>query len=153
MLGYSEHMRYSFFALFLTAQLLWAQNPSAGLQQDEILSLVGIRLDDLVTRFGLPHSVRSQRGEEPWQDDVVFVYNEGDFYIYQDRVWQIGLRSAYGMSIGDSSVVALLIFGEGVQDSGGHHIYQLPGAQWPLSLRVNINDGRISGIFIFRQDF
>jgi hypothetical protein len=134
--------------LQLSAQIL----PGAG-QQDELLSFVGLKLDDLVMRFGIPQSVHAARGGEHWQDDVVFVYNEGDFYIFRDRVWQIGLRTAYGIRIGDAKAVALLTFGDRAQDHGDYILYPLPGGNWPLSLRVNISDGRISGIFVYRQDF
>ena len=112
-----------------------------------------MRLDGLFARLGPPQSVSAARGDERWQDDVVFLYNEGDFYIYQDRVWQIGLKSAYGMRIGDSRAVALLVLGANARDEGDYMLYSFPGNAWPISLRVNFSEGRISAIFLYRPDY
>ena len=139
----------TFIFLFLTVLPVQAQ-PA---QSDEILFVVGLRLDDVMMRFGIPQSVHTARGAEVWQDDVVFVYNEGEFYIFRDRVWQIGVRSVYGLRIGDTRAVVLLALGERAQDRGDYILYQIPGSTWPLSLRVNITAGRISGFFVFREDF
>jgi hypothetical protein len=155
-LGYSNAMEKRILALFcavlMTAGAVWAQSASAA-QQDEQLSFVGMKLDEVYRRFGPPQAVYAARGEENWQDDVVFVYNEGDFYIYRDRVWQVGVKSIYGMRIGDARGVALLVLGENARDGGDYVLYPLPGGAWPLSLRVNLNAGRISSIFIYRPDY
>ena len=137
-----------FAVLVMAVSPVWSQAPN-----DEILLFVGLKLDDLMMRFGIPQSVHAVRGGEIWQDDVVFVYNEGDFYIFRDRVWQIGLRTALGMRIGDAMAVAQLTLGESAQDRGDYFLYRIPGSTWPVSLRVNISAGRISGIFVFREDF
>jgi uncharacterized SAM-binding protein YcdF (DUF218 family) len=140
------------FFLLSAVQPLWSQvSVSSG---GEASSLVGLRLEELVARFGLPQTVYASRGQEPWQDDVVFVYKEGDFYIYKDRVWQAGLKSAYGVSLGDSKPAVLLMLGEEAADQGDYILVPLPSGGWPLMLRVNLNaSGRVSAIFIFRPDF
>jgi len=130
---------------------LWAQQDVS--RNDEIISNIGLRLEDVFLRYGAPNTVHAARGNEYWQDDVVFVYNEWDFYIFRDRVWQIGLKSAYGMKIGDPKVAALLVLGDKAQDKEDYLLYPLTGSAWPLSLRVNLNAGKISGIFIYRADF
>jgi hypothetical protein len=147
------------FALFCTFLLtagfsLWPQAASspAGLY-DEPVSLVGIKLDELIQRFGTPQSVYAARGDEYWQDDVVFVYPEGDFYIYRDRVWQIGLQSMYGIKVGDAKAVAMLVLGASAQDNGDHILYSFPSGAWPLSLCVNLIDDKIAAIFIYRSDY
>ncbi|MCL2043591.1 MAG: hypothetical protein FWG89_05570 [Treponema sp.] len=140
----------TFAVLLMTVSPVWSQNQG---QSDEILLFVGLKLDDLMMRYGIPQSVHAARGGEVWQDDVVFIYNEGDFYIFRDRVWQIGLRSVYGMRIGDARAVVQRVLGEGVQDRGDYILYRIPGSAWPLSLRINISADRISGIFVFREDF
>ena len=144
---------FAFLAMVLTGVALWPQGMPGASQQDGLFSLVGIRLDELVMRYGLPQSVHASRGDEIWQDDVVFVYSEADFYFFQDRVWQIGLRSVYGINIGDPRAVALLVFGERAQDRGSHILFPLPAGNWPLALRINISDERVSGIFVYRSDF
>ena len=135
---------------FIKVLPLWSQVQG---EQDELLSFVGLKLDALVMRFGIPPTVHAVRGEEDWQDDVVFVYDEGDFYIYRDRIWQIGLKSAMGLKIGDTKAVALLVLGEKAKDEGDYILYPLPGGGWPVSLRVNISAGRIAAIYVFRPDF
>ena len=124
-----------------------------GSRDDDIISNIGLRLEDLFQRFGAPKQVHAVRGDEDWQDDVVFVYSEWDFYIYRDRVWQIGLRSGYGVKIGDSKTAALLALADKAQNNGDYLLYPITGGTLPLSLRVNFNNGRISGIFVFRTDF
>jgi hypothetical protein len=148
-------MRKEFFIctilLFFISQL-WAQQ--GGNRNDEIISNIGLRLEDLFLRYGVPNTVHAARGNEHWQDDVVFVYNEWDFYIFRDRVWQIGLKSAYGLKIGDPKAAALLALGDKARvDEGDYLLYPLTGSAWPLSLRVNFNAGKISGIFVYRTDF
>jgi hypothetical protein len=145
-----------FCFVFLAGGLsLWAQNasPTAPGQYDEQLSFVGMRLDDLFKRFGTPQTVYAARGGETWQDDVVFVYKEGDFYVFRDRVWQIGIKSVYGIKVGDVKAVAMLVLGENAQDQGDHALYSFPGGAWPLSLRVNFTAGKISAIYVYRPDY
>ena len=132
---------------------LCAQTALPGSRYNEPLSFIGMRLDELFGRFGPPQSVYSARGEEFWQDDVVFTYSEGDFYIYRDRVWQIGLRSAYGMRVGDTRAVAALVLGNNAYDLGDYMVYSFPGGAWPISLRVNFSEGVISAIFVYRPDY
>ena len=146
--------RFTLLILFLTSALpLWPQTLPDGNRDNELFATVGLMLDDLIMLYGTPQSVHTARGEEFWQDDVVFVYSDGDFYIYHDRVWQVGLRSAYNIQIGDTRSVALLVFGERGQDNGDFILYPLAGNNWPLVLRVNINEERVSGIYVFRPDF
>ena len=97
--------------------------------------------------------VHAARGNEYWQDDVVFVYSDWDFYFFRDRVWQIGLKSGYGMKIGDPKAAALLVLADKANDEGDYLLYPITGGAWPLSLRVNFIAGKISGIFIYRVDF
>ncbi|MDR0455814.1 MAG: hypothetical protein LBH20_03915 [Treponema sp.] len=137
---------------FYLAFPLWAQTASPA-QHEEPISFVGMKVDELIRRFGSPQTVYTARGTENWQDDVVFVYNEGDFYIYRDRVWQVGLKSVYGIRVGDFKAVAMLVLGEGAQDKGDYVLYPLGGNAWPLSLCVNFNADKISAIFVYRPDY
>jgi hypothetical protein len=136
-----------FLILFMAGSPLWPQT-------GEPISFVGMKLEDLIDRFGPPQAVYAARGREEWQDDVVFVYGEGDFYIAKDRVWQIGLTSALGITVGDVKQVVSLVLGEAAHDEGDYVRMSLPGAGWPLMLRVNFNGlGAVSAIFIYRPDF
>jgi hypothetical protein len=121
---------------------------------DEKLSFVGMTLADVIERFGAPEIVSSARGSELWQDDVIFQYSEGDFYIYRDRVWQVRLSSAYGVSARDRKAAVLLILGNTAEDKGSYVLFPVSGGDWPLMLRVNFNNsGLVSEIYIYRPDF
>jgi hypothetical protein len=138
--------------LLIMSFITWPQEQPVN--TGEPLSFVGMRLAELVERFGPPETVSTARGGEVWQDDIVFQYAEGDFYIFRDRVWQVKLASAFGVSLRDSKAVALLVLGKEVQGLGDHLLLPLPAGGWPLALRVNFsNAGLVSAIYIYRPDF
>jgi hypothetical protein len=114
---------------------------------------IGFTLSDLIGRYGNPKQVYAVRGVEPWQDDVVFVYDAGEFYVFGNRVWQLKLRSAYNVKDDDAKTAVVRVLGDG-RDFEGFTLYQLPAKTWPLMLRINWNtSGRVAGIFIYRSDF
>ena len=121
-------------------------------------SFVGMTIENLIGNFGIPRSVYPVRGLEDWQDDVVFVYDEGDFYIFRDRVWQVALNVYMGISINDpESVIPLILDTDAgflrLDSPRGSVSYSMPERSWPLVLRCDYDeDGRIRGIFIFRSD-
>ena len=122
-------------------------------QEDDPASFIGLTLAELMGVLGVPQSVYPVRGLETWQDDVVFVYNEGDFYIIKDRVWQMGLKSAYRIRVGDPRAVVLLVLGDSAEDQGDYISYAMPSRGWPLTFRCNFDTaGRVSAMFIFRPD-
>ncbi|MFP3091041.1 hypothetical protein LQZ21_12025 [Treponema sp. TIM-1] len=133
--------------LFLGGTELWAQS-------EDPASLVGLTLTEALSRFGVPLAVYPVRGREEWQDDVVFEYGDRDLYIYRDRVWQLGLKTAYGITLGDSRRLALLVLGERAQNFSGYILASLSGGSWPLIFRVNLDpQDNVSGLFIYRSDF
>jgi len=120
---------------------------------DGFASNIGLKLEDLIVRFGAPKTVYTARGEEAWQDDVVFVYNDYDFYIYRDRVWQIGLKQGFGLKTGDAKAAVLSTLGDKARDEGDYLVCPVTGGIWPTALRVNFTAGKISGMFLYRTDF
>ena len=149
---FAPNARFCFWILcvvFLAAQpFLWAQSPN------DARLYVGMKLEELLGKFGTPQSVYAARGQEPWQDDVVFTYSEGDFYVFKDRVWQVSVKTACGVSVGEPKQAALLALGEEAADLGDHLFLPLPDSGWPLALRVNLNtSGKVSAIFIYRPDY
>ena len=134
--------------MFTVSAAIWPQTA-----ETEPFSFVGITISELIERFGPPKSVYAARGDEVWQDDVVFVYDAGDFYIFGSRVWQVGIKSAFGIKTGDVKAVALLVLGDEARDEGDYILYSLHGFGWPLMLRASFNDGKISAIFVFRPDY
>ena len=155
--GYSRAMRRLSLVVFVVltaASPLLPEEAFQARQYGEPFSLVGMTLAELLDRFGPPRSVYTARGNEEWQDDVVFVYSEGDFYMYRDRVWQIALKSVYGVKLGDSKPAALLVLGDAIQDQGDYAVLPLDGGGWPLALRLDFGAaGLVSAIFIYRPDF
>jgi hypothetical protein len=130
-----------------------AESGTEELQANPAL-IVGLTLEGVITRFGAPKLVYPVRGLEVWQDDVVFEYEDRDLYIYKDRVWQVGLKTAYGVSLGDRRAAVLLVLGEGYQNYDDHILFPLPSRSWPMMLRVNVNAaGTVSALFVYRSDF
>jgi hypothetical protein len=118
-------------------------------------ALIGLTLEELLRQFGPPLSVYAVRGLEEWQDDVVFVYSEADFYVYKDRVWQLGLKSAYGIKTGDTRSVAILAMQGSLEQSASSYLQcSLQNRPWNTKLRVNFDGaGLVSLIFVYRSDF
>jgi len=155
-------MRQAAFLIFiflLFALNLQAQNQPvyAGLSNDEQLSFIGMMMVDLLERFGPPRSVIAERGNETWQDDVVFQYNGVDFYIYRDRIWQVKIASTHGVSNGDRRTTVLQVLGNSAEDRGDYMLLPITGKDWPLMIRVNFNNsgntGQVTAIYIYRPDF
>ena len=141
--------------LFITFSLRAQEQPvNTGASADEQISLVGLRLAELIARFGPPKSVFSARGNEIWQDDVVFRYDREDFYIFGDRVWQVKFKSVRGVSVGDPKQAALLVFGDKAQNMGDYLLVPVTGKDWSLMIRVNFDKAdSVSAIYVYRQDF
>ncbi|MDR3343639.1 MAG: hypothetical protein LBT14_12835 [Treponema sp.] len=121
-------------------------------------SLIGLTLEALYVQFGVPEAVYAVRGLEAWQDDVVFVYDRGDFYVYKNRVWQLGVKNAYGIALGEKRPAVSLLAGEDAQDFEDYILVALPSRGWPLMLRINfdgstVTNATVSAIFIYRPDF
>ncbi|GHV88329.1 hypothetical protein AGMMS50267_06890 [Spirochaetia bacterium] len=122
--------------------------------QTDPLDFVGLTLEELVGRLGLPKSVYAVRGQEEWQDDVVFAYGDKEFYFYKDRVWQVGLRAAFGIKVGENRNVIPLILGDGTTVAADCSLAPVTGRSWPMTARFN-NDrnGLVTAIFIYRSDW
>ena len=152
-------MRKCFFLPLWLAIIIpvWPQGESAG--GDDPSSYIGLTLTELIRRFGAPLSVHAVRGLEQWQDDVVFVYDQGDFYVYKDRVWQADLKAALGIKTGDLRGHVFMVLdsmpGPSQAETRGDSVfYPLDGGSWPLMLRCDFDRaGRVEAIFIYRPDF
>ncbi|MDR0400486.1 MAG: hypothetical protein LBH51_06030 [Treponema sp.] len=117
-------------------------------------SLIGLTLEEVYALFGAPREMYALRGREAWQDDVVLVYSQGDFYVLRDRVWQVGVPAIRGIRLGDSREAVVLALGEDAEEGADYFILSLGGYAWPLALRVNLdNSARVSALFVYRSDF
>ena len=127
---------------------------SASVMGDEKLTYIGMTLEQLIERFGAPRTVAAARGNETWQDDVVFQYADADFFIHRDRVWQAKFSAACGISTRDRKAAVMLLLGSTAEDKGDHTLLSIPDRDWPTALRVNFNNsGQVVSIFIYRSDF
>jgi hypothetical protein len=140
-------------AFVLGAGAIQAQNPGVS-DPENPANLVGLTLNEVIGRFGIPQGVYAVRGEAEWQDDVVFSYGDRDFYFYRDRVWQLGLKAAFGIKVGENRNVIPLIMGDNVVVEESYSLAPLTGWSWPMNVRFN-NDSRglVTAIFIYRSDF
>jgi hypothetical protein len=122
-------------------------------ESEDPAQLVGLTLSELISRYGVPKQVYAVRGVAAWQDDVVFVYDSGEFFIFGNRIWQLKLRSAYTIKEGDTKAAVNRVLGES-RDYEGYTLYQLPARTWPMVVRVNWDSsGKVAGIYIYRSDF
>jgi hypothetical protein len=122
--------------------------------EHEIASFIGLTLHELIAQFGVPQEVYALRGSEAWQDDVVFVYEQGDFYIYRDRVWQVSVKTAGAIVCGDDWNTVQLFMGMARYELDHCLIYSLSGSAWPLMIRFNFDEtNSVSEIFVYRPDF
>ncbi|MDR1232436.1 MAG: hypothetical protein LBK61_13670 [Spirochaetaceae bacterium] len=119
----------------------------------DAVNLIGMSLAEMFENFGPPRAVYASRGVEVWQDDVVFEYEGVDFYIYKDRVWQVSLDAGGGISKGDPRAAVLLVLGGAARDNENHILGKLASASWPLEWRFNIENGRVSAIYLYRMDY
>jgi hypothetical protein len=75
--------------------------------------------------------------------------------VYRDHVWQVQVRTAFKVSVGDPKESVQLALGDKARTlgQGSALICGLTGRDWPLAIRCNIGaDGKVSAIFIYRTD-
>ena len=141
--------KFLFFLYFFPSILVFSQSDNAS----DPSALIGTTLSDLIKNYGVPKNVYAVRGVSAWQDDVVFVYDNIEFFIFGNRVWQLKVRSAYNVKDGDSRNAVNRVMGEG-RNFEGYTLYQLPGKAWPIMMRINWDaSGRAAGLYIYRSDF
>jgi hypothetical protein len=117
------------------------------------VNFIGMSIAELIENFGPPDSVYPSRGIETWQDDVVFEYPGVDFYIYKDKVWQLSLDAGHGISRGDPSAAVMLVLGDTARDNEKYILGKLQDTSWPVEWRFNIEDGKVSAIYLYRMDY
>jgi hypothetical protein len=142
--------------LLLVAGPLSGQGAGISSREREITepeALIGLTLEGIYAGFGVPQEVYALRGKEAWQDDVVLVYPQGDFYVFRDRVWQVGIPAVRGIRVGDSREAVILALGEEARTGDGCFLLPIPDRPWPTALRVDIGSSAlVTGIFVYRSD-
>ena len=142
--------------LLLSALPLYSQSRNE--DQAAEASFIGLTLPELFSRLGPPKSVHAVRGIEEWQDDVLFSYDRGDFYILKDRVWQAVFKSAMGIKAGDNAASVSLTLNSlpsirPAESRQNAAFFFLDGKSWPMMLRCDFDrEGKLTVIFIYRSD-
>jgi hypothetical protein len=127
--------------------------------EDDPAPLLGLALAEAIARYGAPASVLPVRGEEAWQDDVAFKYRAGyTLFLFGDRVWQLRFAapyagSVYGLFVGDSADKACSLLGEPYERLDASLVYRMPYRGYPVRLRLDLKDGAIADIYLYRADF
>ena len=122
-------------------------------------SLLGMTLPEAFETFGVPRQVAVTRGEEAWQDDVVFLYDNAlSLFWYRDRVWQIrfgpGFRGNFSQFImGSSREDVVSALGQPLHTEEDWFLYQFAGPGYPLRLRLFFGDGGLEDVYMYRGDF
>jgi hypothetical protein len=126
---------------------------------DDSAPFLGLGLASAMERCGTPASVGVLRGEEAWQDDVVFSYAAGySLFWVGDKLWQIRFGkgyagSVYGLFIGDSPEKVYSILGAPYYQGEGALVYRLPYRSYPVRLRLVVTEGAVSDFYLYRADF
>ena len=124
------------------------------------VSFLGMQLLDAYKTLGVPDTVFSMRGEEAWQDDVVFFYREPRVYLFwfRDRVWQLRFDEKsqsipLGLYMGMSERELPAALGKPVAEEAGSRIFSIPSPSYPIRVRLFFTNGALSDLYIYRGDF
>jgi hypothetical protein len=127
----------------------------------DLAAIVGLTLPEAFARFGPPQQVFAARGQESWQDDVVFFY-PGHLYLfwYQDRVWQArvdehhggGFLAARGLAMGARREEVLGLLGPPMRELGDSLVYHLEDRGYPVRLRLYFREGLLADAYCYRGD-
>jgi hypothetical protein len=137
---------------------IWAEDAGtsdlkAELKTDNHIKMVGLTVGELFSKFGAPQKVYPVRGQELWQDDVVFVYKDFDCYVFEDHVWQVGVKTAFGVKLGDTRADTKEILDGHIYDFDDCLLLRLPAKGWEMMLRLNFDEAeKVRAIFIYRSD-
>lgn len=125
-------------------------------------SLLGMTLAEAFREFGPPEEVFPVRGQQAWEDDVVFYYPDHTYlFWFRNRVWQVRADRRYAsealgvrMGEGESSVNAKL--GPPFWSDTASEIFNiadLASRGFPIRARLFFTDGKLSDLYIYRADF
>ena len=150
--------------LWLAASAAAAQEaapPSPAPADLDLPALVGLTLPEAIQRFGAPEQVFAARGEEGWQDDVVFYY-PAHLYLfwYQNRVWQARVDQRYAggflasgaLTMGRSREQVLGLLGPPMREFEDSLLYHLEDRGYPVRLRLYFRDGLLADAYCYRGD-
>jgi len=157
------YLRIPLFANYRTpaAAVLWCCLACVSLpaeQQLDLHALIGMDLQQVYQRLGVPAEVYTLRGERPEQDDVVFYYPSHLYlFWFQNRVWQARVDRRFSGTVFSVSMGATR---RQVSDSMEHPVSQLADSLlihmedrgYPLQARLYFEEDRLVDVYCFRGD-
>ena len=147
--------------LWLAAGVCGAQEAVRSGPELDLASLVGLTLPQTFELLGAPEQMFSARGEEGWQDDVVFYYPSHLYlFWYRNRVWQARVDEHHdgsflaspALAMGASREQALAALGPPMRELGDSLVYHLEDRGYPVRLRLYFRDGQLADAYCFRGD-
>ncbi len=120
---------------------------------------IGLMIPQVFEIFGPPLRLYPLRGEQDWQDDVVFFYPDYRYlYWFQDRVWQIRFDRRFqgdigGVRPGMGVEEVQRIFGTAHYIGEDNLYYDLDDRGYPVRLRLVFSEGILQDMYIYRSDF
>jgi hypothetical protein len=131
---------------------------SADMASVDVASIVGINLAQAGERYGTPAHVFVVRGDEPWQDDVVFRYASGLYlFWYEDTVWQVRLDLHFTgeflqLRMGASREQVRELLGKPWGEEEDALVYDLEDRGYPLRLRLYFDNDLLMDAYCYRGD-
>ena len=126
---------------------------------DPIVNRIGYRLQQAIEEWGPPMELGVNRGNESWQDSVIFYYADHSYlYWWNNRLWQIRFDGRYkgevlGVEMGLSREEVTKRLGVPFNATTNDAIYQLPDRGFPIRLRLIFNNEHLSDLYLYRSDF
>jgi hypothetical protein len=131
----------------------------------KIAECLGFSIEQVYENYGIPAEIFPFRGEEEWQDNVVF-YFPNHFYLFwfQNRVWQVRIDTRYspyfmGIRMGMSKADVTRKLGEPFYIDTDSIVYNLPDQGVPVRMRLffSISEpaiiSELTDVYIYRGDF
>jgi hypothetical protein len=121
--------------------------------------LLGTNLEEAFQSFGVPQRIFPARGEESWQDDIVFEYEDGlSLFWHKDRVWQLRFGPGFparfsDIHMGSSREDITAALGAPFHEEDDWLLYHFAGQGYPVRLRLFLGDNGLEDIYIYRGDF
>lgn len=125
----------------------------------DFISLLGLKPDEIFSLFGSPAEIFPFRGEEAWQDSVVFYYsNQIYIFWYKNRVWQVRADGRYtgkvfSLSMGSTRTEVISAMGIPAGKDTDSLIYRISGIPFPVNARFFFEGDTLTDCYIYRSDF